>query len=228
MFINFILISLILLCLLITLISTPSFKGCNDPISLALQYCNMSLSLDERFNDFISHLNISTKVAMLSPQFTLGNICLTYTGGNDDIGLSDYRWLTEANTGISNGCIAKNQCSTTFTGPLGMAASFNRTNWNLKGTVLGKELRAYNNAGAGIGLTGYGPNINIARDPRFGRTSELPGEDPFLNGHYAKEVVSGMQIKDKNGHPLMLAYLKHYAAYSMENNRYHSNVYNIF
>jgi len=56
---------------------------------------------------------------------------------------------------------------------------------------MGHEMRAFHNlawhrgnAGDLLGLTGFGPNINIARDPRFGRSSELPGEDPFLNGHY--------------------------------------------
>jgi hypothetical protein len=56
-----------------------------------------------------------------------------------------------------------------------MGASFNRTNWRLKGEVFGYEMRAFNNARWPrfsydaidfIGITGYGPNINIARDPR--------------------------------------------------------------
>lgn len=73
---------------------------------------------------------------------------------------------------------------------------------------------------------GFGPNINIARDPRFGRTSELPGEDPFLSGLYATMMVQGMQEKDSKGHPKMLAYLKHFDAYSRETDRGHDN-YNI-
>ena len=64
--------------------------------------------------------------------------------------------------------------------------------------------------------------MNIARDPRFGRVSELPSEDPIHAGHYGKEVVRGMQEPDKAGHPLMLAYLKHYTAYSREQNRRYS------
>ena len=101
------------------------------------------------------------------------------------------------------------------------------------GTVLGREMRAYNNLGwyrdAGgtitekIGLTGFGPNINIARDPRFGRTSELPGEDPVLNGLYAAAMVGGMQRRDKAGYPLMLAYVKHFSAYSRETDRGHDD-----
>jgi beta-glucosidase-like glycosyl hydrolase len=69
---------------------------------------------------------------------------------------------------------------------MNMGASFNRTSWYLKGEVLGRELRALNNLGWGfaggnvqdrVGISGYGPNINIARDPRFGRNSELPGKE---------------------------------------------------
>ena len=82
---------------------------------------------------------------------------------------------------------------------MGLGASFNRTLWRAKGAVLGSEMRALNNLGwhraagdeskAFIALTGFGPNINIARDPRFGRSSELPGEDPLLSGRYAIEMV---------------------------------------
>jgi beta-glucosidase-like glycosyl hydrolase len=63
-------------------------------------------------------------------------------------------------------------------GPAGLGASFNRSSWRAKGTVIGNEMRALRNIGASrfapgnkfkIGLTGFGPNINIVRDPRFGR-----------------------------------------------------------
>lgn len=63
-------------------------------------------------------------------------------------------------------------------------------------------------------LTAWGPNINIVRDPRFGRTSELPTEDPFLAGHYAAGVVRGFQQRDDHGHVMALSYLKHYTMYS--------------
>ena len=66
---------------------------------------------------------------------------------------------------------------------------------------MGLEMRAFNNLnwyrGMGpqalIGLNGYGPNLNIARDPRYGRTSELPGEDAYLTGQYAIHMVRGGQ-----------------------------------
>lgn len=76
----------------------------------------------------------------------------------------------------------------------GLGATFNRSVWYLKGQAMSDEMRAFNNLrwyrATGdapyslIGLNGYGPNLNIARDPRYGRISELPGEDAFLSGTY--------------------------------------------
>ena len=57
-----------------------------------------------------------------------------------------------------------------------------------------------------------GPNINNPRDPRFGRLSELPSEDPVHAGTYAAEFVRGMQEEDAAGHPKMIALLKHFTA----------------
>lgn len=75
-----------------------------------------------------------------------------------------------------------------------------------------------------LGLTGYGPNINVIKDPRYGRNSELPGEDPVLTAEYAVNYVQGMQqIKvGKGGKPVMkmLSSLKHYTAYSVETSRF--------
>ena len=64
--------------------------------------------------------------------------------------------------------------ATVFPGPMGVGASFNRTAWSTKGEVISTEMRAFNNhygkrgLGHYTGIAGFGPNINIARDPRFG------------------------------------------------------------
>ena len=65
----------------------------------------------------------------------------------------------------------------------------------------------------------YGPNINQPRDPRNGRYSELPGEDPYHAGQYAAAMLRGMQEEDANGHPKMIALVKHFVAYSQETGR---------
>jgi beta-glucosidase-like glycosyl hydrolase len=212
----------------------PNYQACVSPVALALPYCDVKLSVDDRVKDLISRLSLDDKIASISPQPKLGETCGVHSAGKASIGLPDYFWLTETNTNVAAKCYTEPwKCATTFIGPMGMGASFNKSSWKLKGDVLGTEMRAFNNIGwhrgnsnDKIAITGFGPNINIARDPRFGRASELPGEDPTLNGLYAANMVQGMQEQDANGHPKMLAYLKHFTAYSRETNRGHDN-YNI-
>lgn len=214
--------------------ATPNYKGCVEQKAKDLPYCDESLSLEDRVGDLVGRLNLTEKVSMISPQPALGDTCGDHTAGKPEIGLPDYFWLTETNTNVAALCYtAKWKCPTTFVGPMVMGASFNRSSWNFKGRVLGTEMRAFHNigwhranTGNKIGLSGFGPNLNIARDPRFGRTSELPGEDPYHSGHYGYEMVRGMQEPDAQGHPKMLAYLKHFTAYSTESNRGH-DTYNI-
>ncbi|CAE7287338.1 BXL2 [Symbiodinium pilosum] len=183
----------------------------------------------------MSRLDRDDKIRQITPNSALGGTCTTFTSGKEDIGLPPWLWLVESNTGVDAACPAEGHCVTNFVGPMGMAASFNRSSWLLKGQVLGTEQRALSNYGGSrfrqdhknpVCLTGFGPNINIARDPRFGRTSELAGEDPLLSGTYAMNMVKGMQEQDKAGHKKIAAYLKHYTAYSTEANRGH-DTYNI-
>ncbi|CAK9000074.1 unnamed protein product [Durusdinium trenchii] len=183
----------------------------------------------------MSRLSLEEKIQQITPDASLGGTCTTFTTGKAEIGLPPWLWLVETNTGVDAACPAENHCVTNFMGPMGMAASFNRTSWHLKGYVMGTEQRALSNIGASrfhpdhknpVCLTAFGPNINIVRDPRFGRNSELASEDPFLSGTYAVHMVSGMQQRDENGYKKTAAYLKHYTAYSTEANRGH-DTYNI-
>jgi beta-glucosidase-like glycosyl hydrolase len=151
-----------------------------------------------------------------------------------------HSWLVEMNTGVASECLGPEQCATTFVGPTGLGAAFNREMWAAKGDVLSTEMRAFSNAqwyrgtGAGypghpankpahIGTSAFGPNLNALRDPRYGRNSELPGEDPFMTGSYGVAFVSALQTPDANGHPRVNAYLKHFDAYATETNRMHSD-----
>jgi beta-glucosidase-like glycosyl hydrolase len=255
----------------------PSYRGCDSPPGSLLGWCNHGKSHSERLELLLGQLTLPEKIGLLSPTPALGNPCNTHTAGAPRLGLSDYMWLEESNTGVSSACLGPGHCATTFSGPLGLGASFNRSSWYMKGTVIGNELRAMNNIGwfrdAGgtttekLGLTGYGkrankarpklyghhlltavlqcmwndyqytacsivmtdshcqsfagPNINQPRDPRFGRLSELPSEDPLHAGLYAANFVQGMQEEDAAGHPKMIALLKHFVAYSQETGRGH-------
>ncbi len=235
-------IILILSILIIVLINittttnalTPTYHGCVTEKAKTFKYCDTSLSYEERLESLISELTLEEKVNLIAPDSALGSTCNDHTHGVERLDVPPYMWLVETNTAAASKCYAENVCATTFNGPIGLGATFNRTVWFQKGQVISTEIRAFNNKnwprGTGdkdfIGITGYGPNINIARDPRFGRTSELPGEDPYLSGHYAKHMVHGTMETDKNGHPRMLTYLKHFTAYSTETNRGH-DTYNI-
>eukprot|EP01079_Euglenida_sp_SAG-EU17-18_P009673 gene9673-1740_t len=207
-----------------------NYRGCITPNATALPYCNTAVPMADRVKDLVGRLTLAEKIGILGPEKGI-NPCDHHDAPVERLGLPE--WLVETNTAAASSPYDEAHTSTTFSGPMGLGASFNRTMWRLKGQVIGRELRAFNNIGwhrgdsAGpkdlIGVTGFGPNINNPRDPRFGRTSELPGEDPYHSGQYAKAMVSGMQTPDAKGFPLMLAYLKHFTAYSRETDRGHDN-----
>jgi beta-D-xylosidase 4 len=233
--------SLLALSFLIAVGAAPNYWGCQNDVARALPYCDESLSIDQRVQDLRSRLTLKEKIALISPQPSLGNVCADHTAAVDRIGLPQYMWLVETNTDVSAACVRQEKCATQFAGPLATAASFNRSSWYAKGQVIGTEQRAFANlnwfrtfdrSSSYIGLTAYGPNINQQRDPRFGRSSELPGEDPFLSGQYATHMVRGMQERDRNGYPKVLAYLKHFTAYSRETDRgrdtYNISTYDLF
>lgn len=207
----------------------PNYWACQNDIARSFPYCDATLSIDDRLEDLISRLTLEEKVSLISPQPELGSTCATHTASVPRLGLPSYMWLVEVNSAVASKCFL-GKCATQFAGPLSMAASFNKTSWYWKGRVIGTEQRAFANLhnqrsihddNAWIGLTGFGPNLNQPRDPRYGRTSELPGEDPILSGMYGVEMVRGMQHRDASGYPLMLAYLKHFAAYNKERGRGH-------
>lgn len=87
------------------------------------------------------------------------------------------------------------------------------------------EGRAMYNGGRG-GLTYWSPNVNILRDPRWGRGQETPGEDPFVAGKYAARYVKGLQGTDSN-RLKVAACCKHYTAYDLDDwsgvDRFHFN-----
>lgn len=88
--------------------------------------------------------------------------------------------------------------------------------------VIGSEARAVYNEGQASGMTFWAPNINIFRDPRWGRGQETPGEDPLVAGKYAVSYVRGIQGDSfeggllKDGHLQASAACKHFTAYDLD------------
>lgn len=222
--------------------AAQGFYGCLSTNATKLPYCNTSLSAADRVADVLSRLTLSQKISLLSPT-DAPHYCACLTAAVPSVGLPQYKWLTEVNSVAQAAgnpvCRGRERCPTIFVGPNNVAASFNRSSWWHKGDVISDDIRAIFNTGgapgdvSSHGLTGFGPNINLVKDPRYGRNSELPGEDPLLSGTYAAHYVQGMQQTAPgklSGRPQlkMLAYLKHYTAYSVEKNRFtfSSNVSN--
>ena len=117
--------------------------------------------------------------------------------------------------------------TTSFTQPIGMAATFDRELIRKAGDVTGKESRAFSNAVSKGGNGRLGPTIDLCRDPRWGRNEEGYGEDPCLTGKMASEYIKGMQDEHNyDGSPLApgergdrvrtAAVLKHFYANNQE------------
>jgi beta-D-xylosidase 4 len=198
-------------------------------VSSTFKFCDHTLPTAERVKDLVGRLTLDEKLGLLGPAKSgpwgeRPGSCTDMDAGVARLGIPGYTHLVEDNSGAGSECAAPGRCATNFPGPTGMAASFNRSLWRLKGEIIATEQRAQNNVGgargyewplAKVGLTAFGPNINIARDPRFGRISELPGEDRMLSGAYAVEMVKGMQEGESFPKYIKLAAaLKHFTAVS--------------
>ena len=125
-----------------------------------------------------------------------------------------YNWWSEGLHGF-----ARDGYATVFPQAIGLAASWNPALLQRVGEVVSIEARAKFNAigaenhGRNQGLTIWSPNINIFRDPRWGRGQETYGEDPYLTGRLAVAYVQGVQGDDPE-HPRAIATLKHFAVHS--------------
>ena len=146
--------------------------------------------------------------------------------GVERLGIKPYDYWNEALHGV-----ARNGRATVFPEPIGLGATFDTNLVKRIGDIIATEGRAKYNAAQAIdnhsiyaGLTYWSPNVNIFRDPRWGRGQETYGEDPYLSGEIGVAFVKGLQGDD----PFFLkaaACAKHYAVHSgPEEPRHHFNV----
>jgi xylan 1,4-beta-xylosidase len=207
----------------------PSGYACADAAVKGLPFCDPALPVPARVADLLARLNVTDKFALLGSQPGT-DMCGGQDPGVPSLGLAPVVNLMEANSGVSAACYVDGDgtpyCPTIFPAPLSLAASFNRTLWRLKGAVVGREARAFNNLraariyGTSVSLLGFGPDINLIVDPRNGRNGENPGEDPALVGAYAVEYVRGAQEGADDPRYLQLSMgLKHFTAYEEETDR---------
>ncbi len=166
-----------------------------------------SKPLRARAEDLIRRMSLAEKVAQLK----------NAAPAIERLGLPAYDYWNEALHGVANNGVA-----TVFPQAVGGAASWNPELFRQEGRVIGIEGRAKHNDYASknngdskwwAGLTFWTPNINIFRDPRWGRGQETYGEDPFLTSEIGIEFVKGIQGDDPN-YMLAMACAKHYAVHS--------------
>ncbi|KAI8005237.1 putative beta-D-xylosidase 2 [Camellia lanceoleosa] len=202
------LLSLFLIASAPTSESRPAF-AC-DGATRNLPFCRVSLPIQDRVGDLIGRLTLQEKIRLL----------VNNAAAVPRLGINGYEWWSEALHGVSNAGPGVKfggafPGATSFPQVISTAASFNASLWEHIGRVVSDEARAMYNGGI-AGLTYWSPNVNIFRDPRWGRGQETPGEDPVLAGKYAASYVQGLQ--GNSGKQLKVAACcKHYTAYDLDN-----------
>ena len=155
-----------------------------------LKFRDQSLPTSERIDDLISRLTVEEKISQLS----------NTAEAIPALGIPDYNFWNEALHGV-----ARAGTATVFPQAICMAAAFNEQLIFEIACAISEEARAkYNVAqskgenGIYQGLTFWSPNINIFRDPRWGRGHETYGEDPYLTGTLGVSFIKGLQQTDGN------------------------------
>ncbi|KAG9451585.1 hypothetical protein H6P81_011550 [Aristolochia fimbriata] len=207
------------------------------PSSRSYGFCDTSLPISERVKDLLSRLTVDEKISQL----------VAKSAAIPRLGIPAYNWWSESLHGVAwrerkrgirfpgaemeygvyaiqflNGTI---HTATSFPQVILTAASFDTRLWYRIGEAIGTEARAIYNSGQATGLTFWAPNINIFRDPRWGRGQETPGEDPFVASRYAVSYVRGLQgdpfegvgPSDAPEHLRTSACCKHFTAYDLDN-----------
>lgn len=178
-------------------------------------YLDSSLPIDQRVEDLVSRMALEEKIMQI----------MNDAPPIERLGVSRYNWWNECLHGVARAGIA-----TVFPQAIGLAATWNDRLMHEVASAVSDEARAKHheaarNGSRGIyeGLTFWSPNINIFRDPRWGRGQETYGEDPYLTSRMGVAFVKGLQ----GDHPKYLKVVatpKHYVAHSgPEEHRHHFN-----
>jgi len=168
-------------------------------------YQNPDLSVEERVDDLVSRMTADEKISQM----------MNAAPAIERLGIPAYNWWNECLHGVGRAGVA-----TVFPQAIGLAATWDEDLIFKVATTISDEARAKHhefvrNDSRKIyqGLTFWTPNINLFRDPRWGRGQETYGEDPFLTGKIAVQFVKGLQGDDPK-YFKTIATLKHYAVHS--------------
>lgn len=194
--------------------------GFTTLLSAQLPYQNSNLTPEQRATDLLQRLTLEEKASLMQ----------NASPAIPRLGIRPYEWWNEALHGVARAGLA-----TVFPQTIGMAASFNDSLLYKVFNAVSDEARAKNRAFNDReqykryqGLTMWTPNVNIFRDPRWGRGQETYGEDPYLASRMGVAVVKGLQGPDTARYDKLHACAKHFAVHSgPEWNRHSFNAENI-
>ncbi len=188
------------------LISIISLAAAAASFAQPHPYQDSSLSPEERAKDLLGRLTVEQKIMLMDYE----------SPAIPELGIKQYNWWNEALHGS-----ARNGLATVFPQAIGMAASWNDRLLEKVFDVASTEQRIkfiQARGGEGVeiynGLTVWTPNINIFRDPRWGRGQETYGEDPYLMTVMGRSVVNGLQGRSDGKYDKLHACLKHFAVHS--------------
>jgi beta-glucosidase len=179
-------------------------------------YSNPSLPVDERVKDLVGRMTLEEKVSQMQ----------NHSVGIPRLNVPEYDWWSEGLHGI-----ARSGYATVFPQAVGLAATWDTTLMHTVAATISTEARSKNaealrndNHSIYYGLDIWSPNINIFRDPRWGRGQETYGEDPFLTARMGVAFVKGLQGDDPKYYKT-IATPKHFAVHSgPESTRHEANI----
>ena len=168
-------------------------------------YLNPSLAFDVRVKDLVGRMTLEEKVSQMKD----------VAPAIPRLDVPEYNWWNEALHGV-----ARSGLATVFPQAIGLAATWDDSAIFKMATVISDEARAKHHEYLRMGthqryqgLTFWSPNINLFRDPRWGRGQETYGEDPFLTGRLAVQFIRGLQGDDPK-YFKTIATVKHFAVHS--------------
>ncbi len=176
-----------------------------QPESQRPPYLDPSRPVDERVRDLLSRMTLEEKAGQWVHD----------APAIDRLGVPAYNWWSECLHGVARAGYA-----TVFPQAIGLAATWDPVLMERTGTAISDEARAKHHdfvrrgeRGIYQGLTFWSPNINLFRDPRWGRGMETYGEDPFLTGKIGAAFIRGLQGKDPK-YLKLVGTMKHFAVHS--------------
>lgn len=178
-------------------------------MKMQFPFQDTSLSPQERVSDLLSRLTMDEKLGLLS----------THQLPVERLSIGEWYVGQE----IARGLVMREEenPTTVFPQPLGMAASFDKSMMEEIGAAAAREARAYYNEKKNGGLMVWGPTVDLCRDPRWGRTEECYGEDPFLTGEMSIAYTRG--LRGNTSVSATIPTLKHFCANSHEEGRDRDN-----